>query len=147
MVFFPCRDEWQGIGKKDPLTYWDAEEYPKTRGFGTTTNPIPIDSVEREQLPMRDSTWFSTPAKIRQVHQPARFIPHSGLTTETRMFLLSLSNIYIHISFFFKVNNLLLRVMLMPKIRNIVLSILPMFNLCQVQHQLMLLQQCIELTQ
>jgi hypothetical protein len=33
---------------------------------------------------MRDSTWFSTPAKIRQVHQPARFIPHSGLTTETR---------------------------------------------------------------
>jgi hypothetical protein len=35
---------------------------------------------------MRDATWFSTPAKIRQVHQPARFIPHSGLTTETRMY-------------------------------------------------------------
>jgi hypothetical protein len=38
---------------------------------------------------MRDSTWFSTPAKIRQVHQPARFIPHSGLTTETRMYSFS----------------------------------------------------------
>jgi hypothetical protein len=48
-------------------------------------NPIPINSIEREQLPMRDSMWFSTPTKIRQVHQPARFIPHSGLTTETRM--------------------------------------------------------------
>ncbi|CAF1605150.1 unnamed protein product [Adineta ricciae] len=78
------KDEWQGIGKKDPLTYWDAEEYPKSRGFGNSPNPLPIDSVEREQLPMRDAIWFSTPTKIRQVHQPARIIPHSGLTTETR---------------------------------------------------------------
>ena len=79
------------------MTYWDAEEYPKAWGHGTTTNPIPIDSVEREQLPMRDPLWFSTPTKIRQVHQPARFIPHSGLTTETRkllLFFVSLSRMY-----------------------------------------------------
>jgi hypothetical protein len=74
------------VGKKDPLTYWDAEEYPKSWGFGTKTNPVPIDSVEREQLPMRDAIWFSTPTKVRQVHQPTRFIPHSGLTTETRTY-------------------------------------------------------------
>jgi hypothetical protein len=80
------RDEWQGTGKKDPLTYWDAEEYPKAWGFGNKQNPLPIDSVEREQLPMRDAIWFSTPTKIRQVHQPNRYIPHSGLTTETRMY-------------------------------------------------------------
>jgi hypothetical protein len=102
---FISRDEWQGIGKKDPLTYWDAEEYPKTWGYGTTTNPIPIDSIEREQLPMRDTTWFSTPAKIRQVHQPPRFIPHSGLTTETRMYSLSSLFINQYISFV-QVNNL-----------------------------------------
>ncbi len=91
------RDEWQGIGKKDPLTYWDAEEYPRSRGFGNAPNPLPIDSVEREQLPMRDAIWFSTPTKIRQVHQPARFIPHSGLTTETRMLEFSLLFLYLHI--------------------------------------------------
>ncbi|CAF0916173.1 unnamed protein product [Didymodactylos carnosus] len=78
------KDEWQGIAKKDPVTYWDTEEYPKTWGFGNTPNHLPIDSVDREQLPMRDSSWFSQSAKIRQVHQPQRFIPHSGLTTETR---------------------------------------------------------------
>lgn len=85
-LFFLYRDEWDGIGKKNPLSYWDAEEYPKSWGFGNAQNPLPIDSVEREQLPMRDSTWFSTPTKVRQVHQPARFIPHSGLTTETRIY-------------------------------------------------------------
>jgi hypothetical protein len=118
-IFF-SRDEWQGIGKKDPLTYWDAEEYPKTWGYGVKSNPIPIDSVEREQLPMRDSTWFSTPAKIRQVHQPARFIPHSGLTTETRMFFLFIFSSLFNIYLYFKVNNLLHQVMLMLKTRNIV---------------------------
>jgi hypothetical protein len=54
---------------------------------------------------MRDTTWFSTPAKIRQVHQPPRFIPHSGLTTETRMY--SLSSLFINQSIsFVQVNNL-----------------------------------------
>lgn len=38
---------------------------------------------------MRDAIWFSSPTKIRQVHKPARFIPHSGLTTETRMLFFS----------------------------------------------------------
>lgn len=116
---FPCetsstnigRDEWQGVGKKDPLTYWDAEEYPKSWGFGTKTNPVPIDSVEREQLPMRDAIWFSTPTKVRQVHQPTRFIPHSGLTTETRTYS-SVGSISLGIAnFSLKANNSLLPVM------------------------------------
>ena len=29
MILF-SRDEWQGIGKKDQLTYWDAGEYPES---------------------------------------------------------------------------------------------------------------------
>ena len=104
MILF-SRDEWQGIGKKDALTYWDAEEYPKSRGYGVAPNPLPIDSVEREQLPMRDAMWFSTPTKVRQVHQPARFIPHSGLTTETRRFLRVSLTGYVKI-LFSKANNL-----------------------------------------
>lgn len=33
---------------------------------------------------MRDDIWFKSDVKQRQVHQPVRSVPHTGMTTEIR---------------------------------------------------------------
>lgn len=140
------RDEWQGVGKKDPLTYWEAEEYPKAWGHGHKANPLPIDSVPREQLPMRDDMWFSSATKVRQVHQPQRLIPHSGLTTETRESLshsIRIQCLYFEI-FSYQANNSAHQVMLTLKIRKFVRLIHLSFNRIRVQLRFTQHQTCIE---
>jgi hypothetical protein len=77
-------DQWKGIGKKDAITIYDTEEAPKARGFGTKTNPLPNDEIQRNNLPMRDEIWFKTEAKQRQVWNPPKMVPHTGCKSEMK---------------------------------------------------------------
>ena len=85
--FFHWRDQWQGIAKKDAVTIYDTEEATKAWGFGTKTNPIPIDEVARKNLPMRDEIWFKSETKQRAVHCPPPRVPHTWkfFTVEIRL--------------------------------------------------------------
>lgn len=65
--------------KKDVATYWECEEYPKAWGHGQKHNPLPKDTVPREQLPMVDPIWFKTRTKVPRIPKPLIPVPHKGL--------------------------------------------------------------------
>lgn len=68
--------------KKDAATYWQCEDYPKAWGHGLKDNPLPKTSVKREQLPMRDTTFFTTKTKVPRAPKAMIPVPHSGLQSE-----------------------------------------------------------------
>ncbi|KAJ8298646.1 hypothetical protein KUTeg_022706 [Tegillarca granosa] len=72
-------DELKKYPKKDVATYWECEEYPKAWGHGLKHNPIPKDTVPREQLPMVDPTWFKSRTKIPRQPKTMIPVPHGGL--------------------------------------------------------------------
>ncbi|XP_013409529.1 uncharacterized protein LOC106173086 [Lingula anatina] len=73
------RHELDGYPRKDATTYWECEEYPKAWGHGQKHNPVPKDTVPRENLPMRDPTWFKFKTKIPRQPNAMLPVPHSGL--------------------------------------------------------------------
>lgn len=70
--------------KKDAATYWQCEDYPKAWGHGLKHNPLPKTSVPREQLPMRDATFFTTRTKVPRPPQALVPVPHGGLKSEQK---------------------------------------------------------------
>ncbi|XP_060556411.1 stabilizer of axonemal microtubules 3-like [Ruditapes philippinarum] len=75
-------DELKKYPKKDAATYWQCEDYPKAWGHGLKANPLPKTSVPREQLPMRDTTFFTTKTKVPRPPKAMVPVPHSGLKSE-----------------------------------------------------------------
>ena len=47
-------------------------------------SPLPKTSVPREQLPMRDATFFTTRAKVPRPPQAMVPVPHGGLKSEQK---------------------------------------------------------------
>lgn len=75
-------EELKKYPKKDAATYWQCEDYPKAWGHGLKDNPLPKTSVPREQLPMRDTTFFKTATKVPRPPKAMVPVPHSGLKSE-----------------------------------------------------------------
>nr|XP_033815947.1 uncharacterized protein LOC117367485 isoform X1 [Geotrypetes seraphini] len=77
------KEELEGYPKKDILTYWQGEEYPKAWGHGLKENPLPKESLPtlRRPLPMRDTMQFPTATKLLRAPPLAAFLPNHGLKT------------------------------------------------------------------
>ncbi|KAM9299408.1 stabilizer of axonemal microtubules 3 [Gastrophryne carolinensis] len=75
--------ELQGYPKKDILTYWQAEDYPKVWGHGLKENPLSKETqpILRRPPPMRDTMQFPTATKLPRLPPRARSVPHRGLKT------------------------------------------------------------------
>ncbi|XP_072281934.1 stabilizer of axonemal microtubules 3 isoform X3 [Pyxicephalus adspersus] len=75
--------ELESYPKKDILTYWQAEDYPKVWGHGLKENPLSKESQPtlRRPPPMRDSMQFPTATKLPRIPPRARSVPHRGLKT------------------------------------------------------------------
>ncbi|OON15821.1 hypothetical protein X801_08369 [Opisthorchis viverrini] len=71
-------EELEACAKKDIATYWDLESYPKARGFGLKSNPIPKDSVPRERLPLRDRVLFKEATDHTRVRPVTFHVPHTS---------------------------------------------------------------------
>lgn len=74
--------ELNAYPKKNIATYWECEEYPKAWGHGLKHNPVPKDSVPREQPPMRDEMVFKTATRVRRIPPITNHVPHSGMKSE-----------------------------------------------------------------
>ncbi|XP_068099003.1 stabilizer of axonemal microtubules 3 [Hyperolius riggenbachi] len=72
--------ELEGYPKKDILTYWQAEDYPKVWGHGLKENPLSKETLRRPP-PMRDSMQFPTATKLPRIPPRAKSVPHRGLKT------------------------------------------------------------------
>ncbi|XP_075695956.1 stabilizer of axonemal microtubules 3 isoform X2 [Rhinoderma darwinii] len=75
--------ELEGYPKKDILTYWQAEDYPKAWGHGLKENPLTKESQPtlRRPPPMRDSLQFPIATKLPRIPPRAISVPHTGLKT------------------------------------------------------------------
>ncbi|XP_041425558.1 uncharacterized protein LOC108696760 [Xenopus laevis] len=75
--------ELEGYPKKDILTYWQAEDYPKAWGHGLKENPLPKESypILRRPPPMRDVTRFPIATKLPRIPPRAVPVPNRGLKT------------------------------------------------------------------
>ncbi|XP_075045783.1 stabilizer of axonemal microtubules 3 [Mixophyes fleayi] len=75
--------ELEGYPKKDALTYWQAEDYPKAWGHGMKENPLPKETQPtlRRPPPMRDTIQFPIATKLPRIPPRARSVPHRGLKT------------------------------------------------------------------
>ncbi|XP_044134079.1 uncharacterized protein LOC122926684 isoform X1 [Bufo gargarizans] len=75
--------ELEGYPKKDILTYWQAEDYPKAWGHGLKENPLPKESQPtlRRPPPMRDTLQFPTATKLPRIPPRAKSVPHRGFKT------------------------------------------------------------------
>lgn len=76
--------ELESYPKKNVATYWQCEDYPKAWGHGLKHNPVPKDSVPREQPPMRDTMVFKSATQVRRIPPKSVPVPHTGKTTEHR---------------------------------------------------------------
>ncbi|KAM4651345.1 stabilizer of axonemal microtubules 3 isoform 2-T2 [Discoglossus pictus] len=75
--------ELEGYAKKDILTYWQAEDYPKAWGHGLKENPIPKEAhpLLRRPPPMRDLMQFPIATKLPRIPPRAAPVPNRGLKT------------------------------------------------------------------
>ncbi|KAM4703276.1 stabilizer of axonemal microtubules 3 [Rhinophrynus dorsalis] len=75
--------ELDGYPKKDALTYWQAEDYPKAWGHGLKENPLPkkTQPILRPQPPMRDTMQFPTATNLPRLPPSAPAVPNRGLKT------------------------------------------------------------------
>ncbi|XP_040271521.1 uncharacterized protein LOC120986902 isoform X2 [Bufo bufo] len=75
--------ELEGYPKKDILTYWQAEDYPKAWGHGLKENPLPKENQPtlRRPPPMRDALQFPTATKLPRIPPRAKSVPHRGFKT------------------------------------------------------------------
>ncbi|XP_063798520.1 stabilizer of axonemal microtubules 3 [Pseudophryne corroboree] len=75
--------ELEGYAKKDALTYWQAEDYPKAWGHGMKENPLPKEMLPtlRRPPPMRDTMQFPVATKLPRIPPRAKSVPHRGLKT------------------------------------------------------------------
>lgn len=71
------REELNQYPKKEYATYWECEDYPKSRGHGSKTNPLPPDSVPREKGVMRDQMIFKTATLSPRTQKPACVVPNT----------------------------------------------------------------------
>ncbi|MEE6517369.1 hypothetical protein FKM82_027532 [Ascaphus truei] len=76
-------EELGGYPKKDVLTFWQAEDYPKSWGHGLKGNPLPKEAhpVLRRPPPMRDVIQFPTATKLPRIPPRAPPVPNRGLKT------------------------------------------------------------------
>ncbi|XP_069461947.1 stabilizer of axonemal microtubules 3 [Ambystoma mexicanum] len=77
------RKELEGYPKKDILTYWESEDYPKAWGHGLKQNPLSKESNPslRRPGPMRDAIQFPIGTKLPRIPPRAPAVPHRGLCT------------------------------------------------------------------
>ena len=78
------REEKSAYPQKNYATYWECENYPKAWGHGSKQNPLPVDSVPREEGPMRDHIWFKTATTIPRLPKPLQPVPNNGLCSEVK---------------------------------------------------------------
>jgi len=74
--------ELDAYPRKDNVTFWECDDYPKAWGHGSKHNPLPKDSVPREPLPMRDTMIFKSATRVPRVVHSTPHVPHSGLKSE-----------------------------------------------------------------
>ncbi|XP_053308157.1 uncharacterized protein LOC128470312 [Spea bombifrons] len=69
--------------KKDVLTYWEAENYPKAWGHGLKENPLRRDAKPtlRPPPPMQDTSRFPNVTKVPRIPPAAKPVPNRGLKT------------------------------------------------------------------
>ncbi|XP_053121092.1 uncharacterized protein LOC128331557 isoform X2 [Hemicordylus capensis] len=75
--------ELQGYPRKDALTYWQCEGFPKCRGHGLKENPQARDSYPliRVPGPMRDISQFKLATRVPRLGPKTAAVPHRGLLT------------------------------------------------------------------
>ncbi|XP_043939283.1 uncharacterized protein LOC122811483 isoform X1 [Protopterus annectens] len=75
------KEELEGYPKKDILTYWQSEDYPKAWGHGLKDNPFSKEAqqIGRNPHSMQDS--FPTTIKMPRVPPRLPPVPHRGLKT------------------------------------------------------------------
>uniref|UniRef100_H3BET3 Stabilizer of axonemal microtubules 3 n=2 Tax=Latimeria chalumnae TaxID=7897 RepID=H3BET3_LATCH len=77
------KEELEGYPKKDIVTYWQAEDYPKAWGHGLQENPLPKEAqrIIRDPTPMRNQRWFPSATKIPRLPHRAAPVPYTGMRT------------------------------------------------------------------
>ncbi|KAG8433974.1 hypothetical protein GDO86_012364 [Hymenochirus boettgeri] len=75
--------ELEGYPKKDILTFWQAEDYPKAWGHGLKENPLSKEThpILRRQPPMRDVSQFPSSTKLPRIPPRSLPVPNRGLKT------------------------------------------------------------------
>ncbi|XP_053546763.1 uncharacterized protein LOC128638674 [Bombina bombina] len=73
--------ELEGYAKKDVLTFWQAEDYPKAWGHGLKENPIPKEGqpILRRPPPLQDGMQFPIATKLPRIPPRAAPVPNRGL--------------------------------------------------------------------
>lgn len=64
------RNELAAYPRKEYATYWECEGYPKAWGHGANTNPLPPDSVQREDA--RANSKRAPKARLPERFEPVR---------------------------------------------------------------------------
>ncbi|KAF5274795.1 hypothetical protein FQR65_LT00378 [Abscondita terminalis] len=77
-------NQQNGIAKKDIITYYDASNLPKGKGFGPQEGPIPGKLVPSKALPMRDPRPFRRHPFNKYIHESEKRVPNFGKTSETK---------------------------------------------------------------
>ena len=77
------KEEKSAYPRKNYATYWECENYPKTWGHGSKSNPLPLDSLPGEKGPARDRIWFKTATTIPRLPKSHDPVPNKGLRPET----------------------------------------------------------------
>nr|CAH8855350.1 unnamed protein product [Trichobilharzia regenti] len=75
------REELNDVAKNRIATYWNLKEYPESKGFGLSPNPLPKDGIKNEKLPMRDTLQFKYATDHVRVRPISYHVPHTGLET------------------------------------------------------------------
>ncbi|XP_025830307.1 uncharacterized protein LOC112904447 isoform X2 [Agrilus planipennis] len=79
---FPfTKEHWEGISKKDIITYYDIIKAPKAKGFGPKNPPDISPMVPSKKNYMQDNMPFKLKIQERLVHVSPKPVPHSGYRT------------------------------------------------------------------
>lgn len=70
------RKELNKYPKKDIVTYWQCEDYPKAWGFGMKENPLPRRLNKTDPGPLRDRMIFRTSTTVPYVSTSLQPISH-----------------------------------------------------------------------
>ncbi|XP_051899177.1 uncharacterized protein LOC127585615 [Pristis pectinata] len=77
------KEELEGFPKKDVVTFWQTEDYPKVWGHGLKENPLPKEAqrIVRQPGPMIDPAVFPAPTRIPRQPKHLPPVPNRGLKT------------------------------------------------------------------
>lgn len=75
--------ELEGYARKDAVTYWQAEDYPKVWGHGLKENPLPKQAFPtlRPRPPMQDPQPFSTRITLPHLAPRVKALPNRAFKT------------------------------------------------------------------